>query len=138
MTSGADREARQIARRLRRANPDATLIATGCYAERDRSDLASLVGVDHVVGMQDQADRIGELAAGIAHEIKNPLAGMLGALEILGMGLPLVPSLPMLDGLPGMSVRRAGSYFGPHWDAQVTARSTAAASTARRAARRSS
>ena len=45
----------------------------------------------------------------------------------VGMGLPLVPSLPMLDGLPGMSVRRAGSYFGPHWDAQVTARSTAAA-----------
>ena len=34
---------------------------------------------------------------------------------------------PMLDGLPGMSVRRAGSYFGPHWDAQVTARSAAAA-----------
>lgn len=63
VTSGADREARQIARRLRRANPDATLIATGCYAERDRRDLAALVGVDHVVGMQDQADRVGELAA---------------------------------------------------------------------------
>lgn len=63
VTSGADREARQIARRLRRANPDATLIATGCYAERDRRDLAAVAGVDHVVGMRDQADRIGELAA---------------------------------------------------------------------------
>ncbi len=65
VTSSADREARQIARRLRRANPHATLIATGCYAERDRRDLAALVGVDHVVGMQDQAARIGELAASV-------------------------------------------------------------------------
>lgn len=63
VTSGADREARQLARRLRRANPDATLIATGCYAERERRDLAALPEVDHVVGMQDQAQRIGELAA---------------------------------------------------------------------------
>jgi len=63
VTAGADREARQIARRLRRANPDATLIATGCYAERERSDLASLACVDHVVGMEDQADGIVELAA---------------------------------------------------------------------------
>jgi threonylcarbamoyladenosine tRNA methylthiotransferase MtaB len=63
VTSGADREARQIARRLRRENPEATLVATGCYAERDRSGLAAAAGIDHVVGMRDQVDRIGAIAA---------------------------------------------------------------------------
>merc|ERR1740130_1789612 len=43
-----------------------------------------------------------------------------------GMKLPLVPSQPMISGLPGMAVRRA-NYFGPHWDTQVQARATAAA-----------
>src|SRR5215510_8052855 len=51
VTAGADREARQIARRLRRANPRATLIATGCYAERDARALTALREIDHVVGM---------------------------------------------------------------------------------------
>jgi len=62
VTGNADREARQIARRLRRANPRATLIVTGCYAERDGTALASLPGVDHVVGMRDQAGRLEALA----------------------------------------------------------------------------
>jgi threonylcarbamoyladenosine tRNA methylthiotransferase MtaB len=63
VTAGADREARQIARRLRRANPRATLIATGCYAERDGKALATLSEIDHVVGMRDQAGRVSALAA---------------------------------------------------------------------------
>jgi len=63
VTAGADREARQLARRLRRTHPEATLIVTGCYAERDGGALASLPGVDHVVGMRDQAGRVAALAA---------------------------------------------------------------------------
>jgi threonylcarbamoyladenosine tRNA methylthiotransferase MtaB len=63
VTSGADREARQLARRLRRAHPRATLIVTGCYAERDGGALASLPGVDHVIGMRDQAGRVAAIAA---------------------------------------------------------------------------
>merc|ERR1719171_2894811 len=43
-----------------------------------------------------------------------------------GMGLPLIPGMPMLSGLPGMAVRRMDAHYGPHWDAQVQARSTAA------------
>ncbi len=64
VTAGADREARQIARRLRRENPDALLVATGCYAERDGGALLSLPEIDEVVGMRDQAERVARLAAG--------------------------------------------------------------------------
>jgi len=64
VTGAADREARQVARRLRRENPGATLIATGCYAERDPRALSVLPGIDHVVGMKDQAERVAALAAG--------------------------------------------------------------------------
>ena len=63
VTGGADREARQIARRLRRAHPRAVLLVTGCYAERDGEALRSIPGVDHVVGMRDQAGRVEAIAA---------------------------------------------------------------------------
>ena len=36
-----------------------------------------------------------------------------------GMGLPLLPSMPMVSGLPGMATRRMDAHFGPHHDAQV-------------------
>jgi threonylcarbamoyladenosine tRNA methylthiotransferase MtaB len=64
VTGGADREARQIARRLRRTHPGATLVVTGCYAERDGAALASLPGIDHVVGRRDMAAQVAAIAAG--------------------------------------------------------------------------
>jgi threonylcarbamoyladenosine tRNA methylthiotransferase MtaB len=63
VTGGADREARQIVRRLRRAHPRATLVVAGCYAERDGAALASLPEIDHVVGMRDAAARVAAIAA---------------------------------------------------------------------------
>jgi threonylcarbamoyladenosine tRNA methylthiotransferase MtaB len=63
VTGGADREARQLSRRLRRDNPRATLILTGCYAERDRAALLALPGIDYVVGMQGQALAVEAIAA---------------------------------------------------------------------------
>ena len=64
VTGNADREARQMARRLRRQNPRATLIATGCFAERAPAHLGRLPEVDHVVGLRDQAATVAGLAAG--------------------------------------------------------------------------
>jgi len=63
VTANADREARQIARRMRRANPNALLIATGCYAQRNPAGLAVLSEVDHVVPLAAQLETIPALAA---------------------------------------------------------------------------
>ncbi len=82
VTGNADREARQITRRLRRANPQAVLIATGCYAERDAGALRRLPQVDDVVGMRDQAARVAAVAADalglVAPAVPNDL-GPFGA-----------------------------------------------------------
>lgn len=59
VTAMASRKSRQILRQLRRANPDAHMVATGCYAEMD-ADAVSASGVDLVVGNRDK-DRLADL-----------------------------------------------------------------------------
>lgn len=79
VTSGADREARQIARRLRRENPRAVLIATGCYAERDPESLRKDTGIDHVVGLREPASRLPAVAAAALGLPFDPEGRALGA-----------------------------------------------------------
>lgn len=83
VTARADREARQIARRLRGDHPGAVLIATGCYAERDPAGLRSIAGVDHVVPLREQVETVPALAArafGLADASSSPLdLGPFGA-----------------------------------------------------------
>ncbi len=50
VTSGADQDARAAIRRVRRQNPDARIVVTGCYAQRAPEEVAALPGVDLVVG----------------------------------------------------------------------------------------
>src|SRR3990172_1109478 len=50
VTASADSELRQTIRRLHRENPAARILVTGCYAQRRPADLASLPGVEWVVG----------------------------------------------------------------------------------------
>jgi len=50
VTAAADQQARQYVRRLNRANPNARILVTGCYAQRAPAQLAGLPGVSHVVG----------------------------------------------------------------------------------------
>lgn len=55
VTHVADRKSRHILRLLRKRNPTAFIIATGCYAERSRQELAR-IGVDLVVGNEQKMD----------------------------------------------------------------------------------
>ncbi len=50
VTSEADRSSRQAIHRLRRKNPKAIIVATGCYAQVNPQALASMEDVDLVVG----------------------------------------------------------------------------------------
>ena len=50
VTSSADDDVRQTIRRVHRENPSARILVTGCYAQRAPGELASLPGVEWVVG----------------------------------------------------------------------------------------
>jgi threonylcarbamoyladenosine tRNA methylthiotransferase MtaB len=60
VTQRTDKQVRQAVRRLHRENPDARLVLTGCYAERDPDTLAAMPGVALVVGNADK-ERLLEL-----------------------------------------------------------------------------
>ncbi|PWJ21663.1 tRNA (N(6)-L-threonylcarbamoyladenosine(37)-C(2))-methylthiotransferase MtaB [Jannaschia seohaensis] len=54
VTQQAVRKARQDIRRLRRENPDATVIVTGCAAQTDPTSFATMAEVDHVIGNSEK------------------------------------------------------------------------------------
>ena len=58
----------------------------GCEAlEQNLSDVRSL---EHQIMQSEKFATVGQMAAGLAHEIKNPLAGIAGAIQVLGDTLP--------------------------------------------------
>lgn len=62
VTGRSDYRSRQMLRRAARANPEALVVATGCYAQREPEALASMPEVGLVVG-NTAKHRIGELVA---------------------------------------------------------------------------
>ncbi|MEN9339149.1 MAG: hypothetical protein RIQ62_461 [Bacteroidota bacterium] len=50
VTENADKECKQLVRRVKRQNPNATVVITGCYAQLKPNEIAALAGVDMVVG----------------------------------------------------------------------------------------
>ncbi len=50
VTAEAERTARAFVRRVRRENPEARIVVTGCYAQRAPQEVAALEGVDAVIG----------------------------------------------------------------------------------------
>ncbi|MFL5735075.1 MAG: tRNA (N(6)-L-threonylcarbamoyladenosine(37)-C(2))-methylthiotransferase MtaB [Chloroflexia bacterium] len=59
VTHVADRKSRQWLRRAARANPDALVVATGCYAESGRETLEDMPEVGVVVGYKAKDDLLG-------------------------------------------------------------------------------
>ena len=54
VTENADRECRQLVRRIQRRTPDAFVVITGCYAQLKPKEIASIPGVDLVLGAAEK------------------------------------------------------------------------------------
>jgi threonylcarbamoyladenosine tRNA methylthiotransferase MtaB len=63
VTSAADEDLRHAVRRIHRENPEARIVVTGCYAQRAPAEIASLPGVEMVVGNSHKV-RIPDLIEG--------------------------------------------------------------------------
>ncbi|MBR1877759.1 MAG: tRNA (N(6)-L-threonylcarbamoyladenosine(37)-C(2))-methylthiotransferase MtaB [Paludibacteraceae bacterium] len=69
VTDAADHKDRQMIHRIRRQNPDAILIVTGCYAQLKPAEIAQIDGVDYVLGQNEKfnlPDFIGNLEQHVA------------------------------------------------------------------------
>ena len=72
VTADADKENRYWIRRMRKENPAAKIVVTGCYVERNRSEVESLAEVDLVLSNHDKADIADHLTAGcVAPEVQD-------------------------------------------------------------------
>ena len=54
VTDAADHKDRQMIHRIRRQNPNAILIVTGCYAQLKPGEIAHIEGVDYVLGQEEK------------------------------------------------------------------------------------
>lgn len=62
VTGSGDSDSRKAVRRAKRQNPDATVVATGCYAQRRPQELDA-AGADLVIGNGQKAQLLDKLAA---------------------------------------------------------------------------
>jgi threonylcarbamoyladenosine tRNA methylthiotransferase MtaB len=106
VTAEADRQARAFIRRAHRANPEAKIVVTGCYAQRAPEELAGMDGVAAVVGNSHKA-----LAPEIILDLVRRRAG--SPLEARS-----TPGSPAADGLVApalISVRSLLAGAAPVW-----------------------
>ena len=73
VTAAADSQAREAIRKIHRANPSATIVVTGCYAQRAPEEISALAGVTWVVGNARQTRDSGIGARGGEHGSFVPL-----------------------------------------------------------------
>jgi len=72
VTDNADKECRQLVRRIQRKAPESLVVITGCYAQLKPKEIANIPGVDLVLGAAEKfniAQHIKELAKGDSAKI---------------------------------------------------------------------
>jgi threonylcarbamoyladenosine tRNA methylthiotransferase MtaB len=72
VTDNADKECRQIVRRIQRRAPEAMVVITGCYAQLKPQEIAQIEGVDLVLGAAEKfnlAQHLQELTKGDSAKI---------------------------------------------------------------------
>ena len=63
VTDNADKECRQLVRRIQRKSPESLVVITGCYAQLKPKEIAAIEGVDLVLGAAEKFN--------IAHHLKE-------------------------------------------------------------------
>lgn len=74
VTENADKECRQLVRRIQRKSPESLVVITGCYAQLKPKEIAAIPGVDLVLGAAEKfnlAQHIRELAKGDSAKISS-------------------------------------------------------------------
>src|SRR3954462_4497727 len=72
VTENADKECRQLVRRIQRKSPESLVVVTGCYAQLKPKEIASIPGVDLVLGAAEKFNirtHLRELAKGDSTKI---------------------------------------------------------------------
>ncbi len=87
VTEEADRSARAYLRRVRRSNPGARVVFTGCYAQRAPHEVAALAGVDAVVGNSHKS-RVVEAALSPLPAAGRPAGAFVPLDQLYRSGLP--------------------------------------------------
>jgi threonylcarbamoyladenosine tRNA methylthiotransferase MtaB len=62
VTENADKECRQLVRRIQRKAPESFVVITGCYAQLKPTEIASIPGVDLVLGAAEKFNLMEHLA----------------------------------------------------------------------------
>lgn len=96
VTHLGDRSSRLMISQAHRRQPEALLVVTGCYAERNPTGVAALPGVDLVIGNQ-QKDALVEAIQGHHQAITADQANAPGSEEVEPVA-ETRPLLPMLGG----------------------------------------
>ncbi len=74
VTDNADKECRQIVRRIQRKTPESLVVITGCYAQLKPKEIAEIPGVDLVLGAAEKfniAAHLAELTKGDSTKISS-------------------------------------------------------------------
>ena len=90
VTANSDSKARQYLRRARRANPDALVVATGCYAQRAKDDLSSMEAVSLVLDNRDKPTLVSTIATKLNIVTNSPQKAAPLALELGGRSRAMV------------------------------------------------
>jgi threonylcarbamoyladenosine tRNA methylthiotransferase MtaB len=103
VTAAADEDVRHAIRRVHRENPSARILVTGCYAQRAPEELASMPGVEWVVGNSHKA-AIAEMVAGAEYHTQITVGDIFADHEFLSApvedaaGERTRPNLKIQDG----------------------------------------
>lgn len=82
VTNFGDKKSRQIIRRAKRNNPDAIVVATGCYAQVAPKELENIEGINIIIGTKDRSKVVEIIESyNLDEGVKNCVTNIMGEKE---------------------------------------------------------